>query len=183
LFRGEESMSQPKNKKISRRDAMKVLGAAAGATLLANLPSKWSKPELTNGVLPAHAQTSGILLTFTNIGFISGLVKSGDSTKVSAPLGAPGCAFDGIHWVEISEQIANIPLVLEVTSDGPVNWFTPGSNPTGIYYTDSKGKVEINLNMQYSSDIVFTWTFKNASDGTGSIVDTLLCNSEIINNG
>ncbi|MCL4528127.1 MAG: Hint domain-containing protein [Chloroflexi bacterium] len=46
-------------KKLSRRDALKIIGAAAGATVLANLPSKWSKPELAAGVLPAHAQTSG----------------------------------------------------------------------------------------------------------------------------
>ena len=46
-------------KKISRRDAIKLLGAAVGATALANLPSKWNKPELVSGVLPAHAQTSG----------------------------------------------------------------------------------------------------------------------------
>jgi len=45
-------------KKLSRRDAIKLIGAAAGASVLANLPSKWSKPELTGGVLPAHAQTS-----------------------------------------------------------------------------------------------------------------------------
>ena len=56
-------------KKLSRRDAIKLLGAATGAAMLANLPSKWSKPELASGVLPAHAQTSG-LLTFTNGGFI-----------------------------------------------------------------------------------------------------------------
>lgn len=49
-------------KKISRRDAIKLLGAAAGATLLANLPSKWKTPELTSGVLPAHAQTSCVAL-------------------------------------------------------------------------------------------------------------------------
>jgi len=45
-------------KKISRRDAMKILGAAIGAAALANLPSKWDKPELAQGVLPAHAQQS-----------------------------------------------------------------------------------------------------------------------------
>ncbi|HSR19794.1 MAG TPA: twin-arginine translocation signal domain-containing protein [Anaerolineales bacterium] len=44
--------------RLSRRDALKVLGAAAGATALANLPSKWTTPELTAGVLPAHAQSS-----------------------------------------------------------------------------------------------------------------------------
>ena len=48
------------NKNLSRRDALKVLGAAAGAVALANLPEKWSSPELESGVLPAHAQTSDI---------------------------------------------------------------------------------------------------------------------------
>ena len=44
--------------KLNRRDAIKVLGAA-GASVLANIPAKWSKPELAGGNLPAHAQTSG----------------------------------------------------------------------------------------------------------------------------
>ena len=51
-------MSEEKKNNLSRRDALKVLGAAVGATLLANLPQKWSAPELVSGVLPAHAQTS-----------------------------------------------------------------------------------------------------------------------------
>ena len=51
-------MTAKHSSEISRRDALKLLGAAAGATVLANLPSKWSTPELTAGVLPAHAQTS-----------------------------------------------------------------------------------------------------------------------------
>jgi len=48
-------------KKLSRRDAIKLLGAVTGATVLANLPSKWSTPELVSGILPAHAQTSSLL--------------------------------------------------------------------------------------------------------------------------
>ena len=48
-----------KQTKLSRREAIKLLGATAGASLLANIPSKWSKPELSGGSLPAHAQTSG----------------------------------------------------------------------------------------------------------------------------
>ena len=51
-------MTQPTDKNLSRRDALKLLGAAAGASVLANLPSKWSTPRLTAGVLPAHAQSS-----------------------------------------------------------------------------------------------------------------------------
>ena len=44
--------------KLNRRDAIKVLGAAAGASVLANIPTKWSKPELSGANLPAHAQIS-----------------------------------------------------------------------------------------------------------------------------
>ena len=46
-------------KKISRRDAMKILGVAVGAAALSTLPSKWNTPELVAGVLPAHARQSG----------------------------------------------------------------------------------------------------------------------------
>jgi len=46
------------NKKLSRREAIKIVGTAAGASLLANIPAKWSRPELTGGNLPAHAQIS-----------------------------------------------------------------------------------------------------------------------------
>src|SRR5688572_3340932 len=52
-----------KAKKISRRDAIKLLGAVTGATVLANLPSKWKTPEIVRGILPAHAQTSLVLHT------------------------------------------------------------------------------------------------------------------------
>jgi hypothetical protein len=48
-------------KNISRRDALKLLGAATGAAVLANLPAKWKTPQLASGVLPAHAQTSNCL--------------------------------------------------------------------------------------------------------------------------
>ena len=51
-------MTDKPSKQLSRRDALKLLGAAAGASVLANLPSKWSTPRSVAGVLPAHAQTS-----------------------------------------------------------------------------------------------------------------------------
>ena len=50
------------NKKLNRRDAIKLLGAATGASVLANLPAKWSKPSVQSGVLPVHAQSSCIAL-------------------------------------------------------------------------------------------------------------------------
>ncbi|MCB2179597.1 twin-arginine translocation signal domain-containing protein [bacterium] len=51
-------MNEEAKQNLSRRDILKVLGAASGAAVLANLPAKWSSPELAVGVLPAHAQTS-----------------------------------------------------------------------------------------------------------------------------
>lgn len=60
-------MNPKSSKKISRRDAIKLLGAAAGASVLANLPTKWKTPQIASGVLPAHAQTSSSLgLTITS---------------------------------------------------------------------------------------------------------------------
>ena len=50
-------------KKLTRREAIKLLGTATGAVTLANLPAKWTSPELSGGSIPAHAQTSCITLT------------------------------------------------------------------------------------------------------------------------
>jgi len=51
-------MTEQTEKKLSRRDAMKILGAAIGATALAALPSEWDKPALAASELPKHAQQS-----------------------------------------------------------------------------------------------------------------------------
>lgn len=51
-------MAEETEKKLSRRDAMKVLGAAIGATALAALPSEWNKPAVAASELPEHAQQS-----------------------------------------------------------------------------------------------------------------------------
>lgn len=55
-------MNKQPIKKLNRRDAIKLLGAVTGAAILANLPTKWKTPEIANGVLPAHAQTSGLTI-------------------------------------------------------------------------------------------------------------------------
>ena len=50
------------SEKISRRKALKKLAAAAAGGLgaAAFLPSKWLKPVVESGILPVHAQTSGL---------------------------------------------------------------------------------------------------------------------------
>ncbi len=60
------SNSKPeKQRPISRRDAIKVLSAAAGAAVIANLPADWETPIVEMGVLPAYAQTSPEQFTAT----------------------------------------------------------------------------------------------------------------------
>jgi len=81
-------MTDFKNKRLTRRDAIKLLGAAAGASVLANIPSKWSKPSLAGGVLPAHAQTSCIAFSQINIagdGDWVGFIDQGPFPDLNGP--------------------------------------------------------------------------------------------------
>jgi hypothetical protein len=86
-------------KKLSRRDAMKILGAAIGAAALADLPSKWDKPELLSGVLPAHArqsvaahgtQTFNSSAAFTVPAGITSLTVDAYGAQGGGALGGPG---------------------------------------------------------------------------------------------
>ena len=72
-------------KKITRREAIKLIGAAASAGVLANLPSKWSKPSLTGGVLPVHAQTSCIALSIVMKNFDNSNGGGGGYGAISGP--------------------------------------------------------------------------------------------------
>ncbi|MCB0193324.1 MAG: hypothetical protein KDJ65_15365 [Anaerolineae bacterium] len=44
---------------INRRHLLRVLAATTGGVVLANIPTKWAKPNIEAGLLPAHAQASG----------------------------------------------------------------------------------------------------------------------------
>jgi len=81
-------MSEKPNKKLSRRDAIKLLGAAAGASVLANLPTKWSKPSLASGVLPAHAQTTcqAVFVEVTKVELFDPISGFGGLTLIQGPL-------------------------------------------------------------------------------------------------
>jgi len=81
-------MSEKPNKKLSRRDAIKLLGAAAGASVLANLPTKWSKPSLASGVLPAHAQTTcqAVFVECTKVELFDPKINDGGAIVWQGPL-------------------------------------------------------------------------------------------------
>ena len=144
-------------KNISRRDAIKLLGAATGATLLANLPSKWSKPELVSGVLPVHAETSCGPLTFTSA------VNQNFGSSAYTNTGR-GCDQSMDIVVQISAaQI--VPLTLQTNVVGSVTWNEPNAAPDGTYYTNSSGQLTLHIDMFWDNFVYFNWSFLNASDG------------------
>ncbi len=112
------------NTKITRRDAIKILGAAAGAGMLATLPTKWTKPQVTTGALPAHAQTSATLPTVLTVS-----VQVGGSTST----------FINVAYVVPSPHfvLPNVQFTGKVTSDGGSSltangfvWSDTDPNPT-----------------------------------------------------
>lgn len=135
---------QPETKKISRRNALKILAAAAGATTLANLPGQWMKPVLRAGVLPAHAQTSG-LPTATGVPTNTPTTVP-TSTPTSTPTTTPTATATSTPTATATPQIiqgtlgvvldwnfevGEIDLDLEVFDPGDSTWATP-ANPTTL---------------------------------------------------
>ena len=57
---------QKGNLPLSRRDALKALIAAGGATAFSGMPTQWETPIIKAGALPAFAQTSPAQYPFTN---------------------------------------------------------------------------------------------------------------------
>jgi len=159
-------MTEQKTKKLSRRDAIKLLGAAAGASVLANIPSKWSKPALAGGVLPAHAQTSCFNLveriSFTgspsnNAIFVESLPPFVPPDTFTPNAGGPGYSSagwdcqDGCAVFEVAVNpgahatmtaqvtIASAQFTLQVASKGKSSYAVLVNLATGEYALDGAG--------------------------------------------
>jgi hypothetical protein len=154
-------MTDNSAKKISRRDAIKVLAAAAGAATLANIPSKWSKPGLAVGVLPAHAATSSL-----------------HTLAVEADKGPDGiniCFPDDItSSVTISPANPGISMSYSILASSEITIHSP-SPLTGAAATDATGKATLVINAETTGGgtIAVTWSFTNAGDGSGSGTQTI----------
>ena len=155
--------NQPQSK-LSRRDALKILAAATGAVALANIPSKWKRPELAAGVLPAHAQTSivppvvPVLPTVTT-----------DSITVPS-FGIPMANFSGTVTSEGSSPVTvrgfvwsaspnpTLPSISSaVASGGGLGSFSVLNQtvlPAGTYY--GRAYATSGVGTAYGSDIQFT---------------------------
>ena len=122
-------MNENSEKKVSRRDAMKILAAAAGAVVAANLPSEWSAPGIETGVLPAHAQTSGY-----------GIVCDPDSTFICTRGNSP--AFESKATISPADDGVVLAYeIIETSATGSI----VSPSLTGTATTDASGEASISI--------------------------------------
>jgi hypothetical protein len=102
---------EQKKPQISRRDALKVIGATglglASSTLL---PGKWDKPVTQVGVLPAHAQASVVSYTILRSTEVIVENQQEDFTAtltVTIDPPASGIAMRATYWVD--EDMPQLP--------------------------------------------------------------------------
>ena len=150
-------MTTPTSKKISRRDAIKLLGAATGAAMLANLPSKWKTPELASGVLPAHAQTSGLLYSLvcspdTPFG-ISGALEPFTVTISPTPSNGTTVVMRWTLTPNAGETLSQTTGTKNIT--GPANSAQVIETQDFLITNGPNGAGSITIN----------WSFENAADG------------------
>ncbi len=145
-------------KKLSRRDAMKVLGAAIGATALANLPSKWDTPELAQGVLPAHARQSvaGGIAPAPPVVVTS--LKCGEDTGFIGPNPRIQNVAAGEIYADILPVAAGVPVSYSYAIVGDATSLLP---PSGVWLTDGSGRVnspafDVNVGAVPPADMTFT---------------------------
>ncbi len=152
-------MTNSPSRKLSRRDALKLLGAGAGASILANLPTKWTKPELVAGVLPAHAQTSGLSLLCAALEF------------------ATDGALDAIGRVSVAPALQNILLNYVITTASNVDFGI--ATPASPVPTDATGQATVTFPVTFigpsippTPTVTVTWSFANPLNGSGSCSQT-----------
>ncbi len=149
-------MSNKSSQKISRRDAIKILTAAAGAAALANIPDKWTKPGMDLGVLPAHAQTS-----------------IGPRTLAPGPSDPDAnYCFDLPASATINPPDSGILLRYTITLSAGLSLFAPAAL-TGTVATDGSGMASLTITVDTSffdvgSVVSVLWEFDNPADGSGS---------------
>jgi len=87
----KKQLAHNTGKKLNRREVLKTLAAGSGALAAAAfLPSKWSKPVIQAGVLPAHAQAScNITLEFIRVGRCGSCPGGNEAYVHYTPSGSP----------------------------------------------------------------------------------------------
>jgi hypothetical protein len=145
-------------KSITRRELLKVLVAAGGGiTAAAFLPAKWVKPVVQSGVLPVHAQTSGlgrIYGTGANPGATVDFYVESDTMKtglkVAKPISPKMRQYSSGDYTTAADNDGNY------SKDLPPNTYSVGSqgcrvggNATPNHYQLSAGQsIQVPINLE-----------------------------------
>lgn len=129
----------PEFSAISRRKALKILAAAAGTVTLTSVMGQWMKPVLRVGVLPAHAQTSGLPSSTPTATPTTTATSTPTSTSTATPTSTPTPTatatpqiIQGLLGVVLDWgfEVGEIDLDLEVFDPGDNTWATPANLST-----------------------------------------------------
>ncbi|MBI3151717.1 MAG: twin-arginine translocation signal domain-containing protein [Chloroflexi bacterium] len=149
-------MTDQTSNKITRRDAIKILAAATGAVVLANIPDKWTKPILEGGVLPAHAQTSPPPppppFSIVDCGVPDTMCASANSL------------------VTITPATSGISMRYVLTPSNPAGTIVFPTQLNGTLLTDASGVADLYIEIQFMTfniNDTFTvdWSFDDPDDG------------------
>ncbi|MBP6470506.1 MAG: hypothetical protein KBE23_06855 [Chloroflexi bacterium] len=120
---------------ISRRKALQILAAAAGTVTLTSVMGQWMKPVLRVGVLPAHAQTSGLpssTPSSTPTGTATSTPTATPTSTATPTATATPQIIQGLLGVVLDWgfEVGEIDLDLEVFDPGDNSWATPANLST-----------------------------------------------------
>jgi hypothetical protein len=152
-------------KKLSRRDAMKLLGAAIGGAALANLPSKWNTPEMTSGVLPAHARQSAHV--------VRSIAAGPDDPTLHGDLACNAQDSDITSTVSVTPPAGGIVLRYVITLTGSA--VLDGTPSSDTVTTAPDGTASLSVLAHDPSgggSLTVTWSFNDPADGSGSSSQT-----------
>lgn len=166
-------MANIEHSNVSRRKALKLIAASTGAVALSSLPGGWSKPSLTVGVLPAHAQISAAPYSITRCA-----VTAVQGSNFITP-------FDLIDTIAvITPAAAGIQLRRRITlnepghpQDGEVDVATAASDAAGLLSTPFFDLSSLSPQIASGPNrISVLWEFVDPAQG----VNTCANNIEII---
>lgn len=135
-------MTTNKSPKLSRREALKLIGTISGASFLTKLPSKWNRPLLVGSTLPVHAQTSGYEF----------ILCEGSDTLSTNPSGPTG----GTVTVsaDISPAVGGEVVNYEITtSDNNIVIISPAVTDTTNTVFQGSGVARVSLFIEYTNAV------------------------------
>lgn len=176
------TVSPPESLSLTRRQLLKALLAAGGAATVSMLPSRWVKPVVDVGVLPAHAQVSATptlppdltptatiqapyainSLTFYNPDTNTAFFHPGDPIAT---------------YATVMPAAPNLALYARITLQQPSH-YQNGVVAEGTRLTDVNGRSAL---FEFDTSILFyppdpgaqryriDWGFTNPSDGWNSL--------------